>query len=131
MISSAGKLRRAEFSMEAEIRISSDDEITEFAALREWLRGERALTGMVKAVRKPPARTELGGALDLLAVALGSGGAGVTLAKSLVIWLRTRRPDVTVTVTTPSGTVTLKAKQVRDGDVMPLLEAVLKVRDEP
>jgi len=86
---------------------------------------------MVKAVRKPPARTELGGALDLLAVALGSGGAGVTLAKSLVIWLRTRRPDVTVTVTTPSGTVTLKAKQVRDGDVMPLLEAVLKVRDEP
>lgn len=116
--------------MEAEIRISQGDEITEFTSLWEWLSGERALTGAIRAVRGRPAETELGGAFDLLAVALGSGGAGVTLAKSLAIWLQTRRPDVTITVTSPSGSVTVKAHQVRDGDVLPLLQEVLRGRDE-
>jgi hypothetical protein len=68
----------------AEIQISRGDDVTEFVALREWLHGERALTGLVRAARRQPGETELGAALDLLTVALGSGGAGVVLAKSLV-----------------------------------------------
>jgi hypothetical protein len=116
--------------MEAEIRISRGDDVIEFAALWGWLKGERALTGAIRAARRPPAETELGGAYDLLAVALGSGGAGVTLAKSLTTWLQTRRSNVAITVTSPSGSVTLEAHQVKDGDVLPLLNEILRARDE-
>jgi hypothetical protein len=116
--------------VEAEIRISDGDVTAEFISLREWLRGERALAGVVRAIPRQPAETELGGAFELLAVALGSGGAGATLAKSLIAWLQTRRAAVKITVTSRSGSVTLEARQVKDGDVMPLLQEVLGVRDE-
>lgn len=117
--------------MEAEIRISQGDSVAEFSSLWQWLRGERALAGAVRAVPHEPAETELGGAFELLAVALGSGGAGATFARSLITWLQTRRPGVKITVTSQSGSVTLEASQVRDGDVMPLLHEVLGTRDEP
>jgi membrane-associated two-gene conflict system component 1 (EACC1) len=118
-------------AVEAEIRISGGDGIAEFAALWEWLRAERALTGAVRPVRSPPAETELGPVYELLAITLGSGGAGVALARSLTTWLQTRRPKVAITVTSPSGSVTLEASQVKDSDVMPLLQEILRTRDEP
>lgn len=111
--------------MEAEIRISGGNDIAEIAALLDWLRHERALAGTVRAVRGRPGETELGAAYDLLAVALGSGGTGAVLAKSLAAWLRARRPDITVTVTSPAGTVTIDAHRVKDDDVIPLLREVL------
>jgi hypothetical protein len=119
--------------VEAEIRVSqgdAGDAVAEIVSLGEWLRGERALAGAVRAVPRQPAETELGGGLELLAVALGSGGAGATLAKSLITWLQTRRSGVKITVTTRSGSVTLEASQVKEGDVMPLLQEVLGTRDE-
>jgi hypothetical protein len=116
--------------VEAEIRVSQGDAVAEFSSLQEWLRGERALAGTVRAVPGQPAETELGAAFELLAVALGSGGAGATLAKSLITWLQTRRPGVKITVTTESGSVALEARQVKDSDVMPLLLEVLRTRDE-
>jgi hypothetical protein len=116
--------------VEAEIRISQGEAVAEFTSLREWLRGERVLAGAVRAVPHQPAETELGGASELLAVALGSGGVGATLAKSLITWLQTRRPGVKITVTSQSGSVTLEARQVKDSDVMPLLHEVLRTRDE-
>jgi Effector Associated Constant Component 1 len=66
-----------EAPVEAEIQISQVDDVTEFAALRKWLHDERALTGLVRAVRRQPGETELGAAFDLLTVALGSSGVGV------------------------------------------------------
>jgi Effector Associated Constant Component 1 len=119
-----------DFPMEAEIRICRGDDVGEFTDLWRWLRGERALSGMICAARRPPAETELGGACDVLAVALGSGGAGAALARSLIVWLQTRRPIVAVTVTSPSGTVTVDARQIRDGDVLPVLNEILRARDE-
>lgn len=116
--------------MEAEIRISQGEAVAEFVSLRDWLRGERGLAGAVRAVPHQPTETELGAAFELLAVTLGSGGAGATLARSLTIWLRTRRPGVKITVTSQSGSVTLEARQVKDSDVMPLLHEVLGTRDE-
>jgi hypothetical protein len=116
--------------VEAEIRIFQGDAVAEFASLWEWLRSERGLAGRLRAVPRESAETELGGGFELLAVALGSGGAVTTLARSLAAWLRTRRPDVKITVTSPSGSVTLEARQVRDSDVMPLLHEVFGVLDE-
>ncbi|MFD0885703.1 hypothetical protein ACFQ08_14205 [Streptosporangium algeriense] len=116
--------------MDAQVQVSGGDEITEFTELRKWLTGERALTGRVRVVRHPPAEDELGGVLDTLAVALGSGGAGIALVRALTVWLRTRRADVTITVTSPSGTVKLNAQRVRDAAVLSLLEEILRDGDE-
>jgi Effector Associated Constant Component 1 len=111
--------------MDAQIRVSSGDEAEVLADLWEWLRHERSLAGQVRAVRRPPADGELGAVLELLVVAFGTGGAGAALAKSLAAWLPTCRPSVAVTVTTTSGTVTVNAQHLRQGDVIPLLQQVL------
>jgi hypothetical protein len=111
--------------MDAQIRVSSGDEAAVLADLWEWLRYERALAGRVRAVRRPPSDGELGGALGLLVVAFGSGGAGAALAKSLAAWLQTRRPSVAVTVTTADGTVTVNAQHLSQGEVMTVLQHIL------
>ncbi len=80
----------------------------------------------MRSVQRPPGEGELGGAFDLLAVALGSGGAGAALVRSLTVWLQTRRPDVVITVTSPTGSVTLDANRIKDASVLPLLEQVLE-----
>ncbi|MEU1734745.1 hypothetical protein [Streptosporangium sp. NPDC020145] len=116
--------------MDALVQVSGGDEITEFTELRGWLSAERALTGGVRVVRRPPAEGELGGVLDTLAVALGSSGAGMALVRALTTWLRTRRADVTITVTSPSGTVELNAQRVRDTAVLSLLEEILRDGEE-
>jgi hypothetical protein len=130
---SPASARELERSVEAEIRVSQGDgqgdEVAELTALHEWLRRERGLAGAVRAVRRPPGPAELGGAIELVAVALGAGGAAGTLARSLAAWLQSRRPGVKVTVTTSSGSVSVEARQVRDADVLPLLREVLNARD--
>lgn len=120
--------------VEAEIRVSGSqgsgvDEVGELAALLEWLRGERGLAGALREVRVPPGPGELGGAVDALAVALGAGGAAGTLATSLFGWLRTRRPNLKVTVAKGKNSITVEAAQVRDGDVLALLREVLESKD--
>ena len=115
--------------MDAQLRVSGGDEIDEITDLWDWLRNERDLAGRAQALQRPPGEGELGGVLDTLAVALGSGGAGAVLARSLTAWLRTRRPNVTVTVKTKTGTVTVDAQNVASGDVLPMLERVLRDGD--
>jgi hypothetical protein len=70
------------YRIEAQIQMSDRDRITEITDLLEWLRGERAPAGTVRAMRRPPDDGELGGVFDMLAMALGSGGAAAALARS-------------------------------------------------
>ncbi|MFC6080437.1 effector-associated constant component EACC1 [Sphaerisporangium aureirubrum] len=115
--------------MEAMIRVTGGDPVLEATDLHLWLRGERELTGLVGVVRKPPGATDLGGMIDAVVVALGSSGAGVALAQALKAWLRTRRPDVSITVKSDAGEVTLDAHNLVASDVLPILERVLRDRD--
>lgn len=119
--------------MEAEIRVSgvgrTVDEAGELAALLEWLQGERGLAGAIREVRRPPRPSELGGMVEALAVALGTGGAAGTFARSLFAWLRTRRPSLTVTITKDGRSIAVEASQARDGDVLSLLREVLDAGD--
>jgi hypothetical protein len=120
--------------VKAEIRVSGGggtdiDEVSELAALLEWLRGERGLAGAIREVQRPPGPGELGGAVEALAVALGAGGAAGTLARSLFGWLRTCRPSLKVTVTKDGRSIAIEAGQVRDGDVLSLLREVLEASD--
>lgn len=112
--------------VDAQIRLSGGDKIAETAALWQWLCGERQLAGRVRAVTPPPGEGELGGAVELLSVALGSGGAVAVLARSLSVWLQSRRSGVKVTVTGPDGTTaTVEADNLRPDDVVPLITRVL------
>jgi hypothetical protein len=89
-------------------------------SLLDWLRHEDALRGRVRAVQTPLRPGEMGGVLDLLEVALGSGGAGAVLAASVSSWLsQPRRADVTLTVTAEDGRhIELDARRVRDPAVL-------------
>lgn len=115
--------------MDVQIRVLGGDEVEEVTDLWEWLRGERALAGAVQPVRRPVSEGELGGVVDTLAVALGSGGAGVVLARSVTAWLSTRRSNVSVTVKTKTGTVKVDARNLDPGEVLPLLQQVLHDND--
>ncbi|MFD8749515.1 hypothetical protein ACFV0O_00805 [Kitasatospora sp. NPDC059577] len=116
--------------MDARIRVIGGDEVRETAELWDWLRRERALAGLVRAVPTPPADGELGGVTQVLEVALGAGGAGAVVARALAVWLRTRRSDVTAEVTTRHRRVRVTATQVRSEDVVPLLAEVLGEDDD-
>ena len=114
--------------MDAQIRVSGSDNVAEFAALWEWLKAERDLQGALSPVRQVVEEGQMGGAFDVLSVALGTGGAGVTLAQSLTVWLRGRRADVSITVMSAAGSVTVDARRVKDP--LPLLQQVLRNQDE-
>jgi hypothetical protein len=115
--------------MDVQIRVSGSDNVAEFASLWEWLKAERDLHAAVQPIHHVVRDGELGGALDMLTVALGSGGAGVALARSLTVWLQCRHADVSITVTSSAGdSVQLHAHQVKDP--LPLLQQVLRSQDE-
>jgi hypothetical protein len=114
--------------VDAEIEVSGGDTVSEVTDLREWLRGERGLAGLVRAVPAEPREGEMGGVTDVLAVALGSGGAGAVLARSLMAWLQTRRASIAVTVKTKTGTITVDAHNVGSSDALDALLQVLRDR---
>ncbi|WP_301303556.1 effector-associated constant component EACC1 [Streptomyces griseoviridis] len=51
----------------------------------------------------PSPKVTWGGGLDVLVVALGSGGAATLLVQSVSTWLNQRRSDVTVTIRATDG----------------------------
>lgn len=82
-------------------------------SLTDWLRHEDGLRGRVRPFQPPPVPGQMGGALDALAVAVGSGGMGAVLANCLSTWISQRRSDVRITVSTRDGrTVEVDGKGV-------------------
>lgn len=104
--------------MQAVIGIDADDQPGEIMALAVWLQDEREFAGRVNIVLEPGGGQGLGGAFELLTVALGSGGMGAALAQSLAAWLASRRSDVKLTVTVDDRTVRLEAHRVADAEAL-------------
>ncbi|SFF91471.1 hypothetical protein SAMN05216251_13712 [Actinacidiphila alni] len=100
--------------MDVLIGINGGDEVGELISLAGWLRAERDLQGAVQVVRRQVREAELGAALDVLSVAVGSGGVGVALAQSLSVWLGARRSDIKITVTANGRTIEVDAHRVSD-----------------
>jgi hypothetical protein len=87
-----------------QLTLSIVDRPDEVRSLLGWLRREDGLRGRVDLKHvDPPVDGQMGSVLDVLTVALGSGGAGAVLAGSLSTWLTSRRPDVRVTITGRHG----------------------------
>ena len=103
--------------MDAEIRVDGEHPLDDLTALAEWFRSDRALQGRVQMVRRAPREGELGGELELLSVALGSGGVVTAFISSLGTWMTSRRTAVTVTLKVGDTCVTfdaLKGKSLKE-----------------
>ncbi|WP_405561966.1 hypothetical protein [Streptomyces sp. NBC_01180] len=96
----------------------------ELASLHQWLAREDTLRGRVRIGQRPVGFEHMGAPADTLVVAVGSGGAVAVPARSVSVWLRQRRSDVTVEVSSPTGeTVSVTARRVRDAQAV--IETVL------
>ncbi|NDZ77081.1 hypothetical protein G3I19_00795 [Streptomyces sp. SID10853] len=111
--------------MSARVRIAEGHDVAaELASLHQWLAREDALRGRVRIEQRPIGAEHMGALADTLVVAVGSGGAGAVLARSVSVWLQQRRSDVTVEVTSPTGDkVTVAARRVPDAQAV--IETVL------
>jgi Effector Associated Constant Component 1 len=115
--------------MAVDARITIEDGgAAEYTALLTWLRGERALAGLTRLIRTPPRDGELGGSMDMLTVALGSGGVAVALANCLITWIRSRQRKVAVTIEGAGGRLTITGEG--PADLLPLLCEILGEHDE-
>jgi hypothetical protein len=105
-----------------ELRLSIAGEGAEqhLRALFGWLGSEDELRGQLELRNRPIVPGQMGGVLDVLVVALGSGGAGTVLARSLSTWLTQTRADVTVTVTTTAEgqEVKVDTRRARDAEAV-------------
>ena len=72
-------------------------------SLADWLNSEDALRGRVRVIRPAPEPGKMGTAVELLSVALGSGGAGAVLVRSISAWLTQRRSEVSVSLKDADG----------------------------
>ncbi|WP_327672685.1 MULTISPECIES: effector-associated constant component EACC1 [unclassified Streptomyces] len=72
-------------------------------ALRNWLVSEDALRGRVRPHRQSPPPGHMGSTVELLTVALGSGGVLAVLIQSVCSWLTSRGTDIKIAVSTEDG----------------------------
>lgn len=110
--------------MDVQIR-AADSHGRELAALGEWLQDEREFRGYIRTVYGQTSETELGPVVEILVVALGSGGAGTVLVSSLKTWMITRRTTAKITVEVEGRSVTLDIETA--DDVTPLLNEILNI----
>lgn len=97
----------------------------ELRSLFTWLGGREEFRGRVRLVEAAPAPGTLGGWPEVLAVALGEGGAVTVLASAVMSWVRSRTSDVTLTISRPGGmSVKVTTAGVRGMDQASLRELI-------
>ena len=112
--------------MDLAVTVDAAERGAEVRSLREWLVAEPGLR--VRLVPPAPRAGTLGGAVEVLAVAVGQGGAVTALVSVLVAWLRRRVGDVSVTLTRPDGTsISVDAKHVRGMDTAEVADLVADI----
>lgn len=107
----------------AHLTLGGSDPVSDYAALRSWLELDRELQPHVRLLPAQPLEGQLGAALGMIAVSLGSGGVGVTLARALIEFVRNRRSDMSVTVARADKFVSITASRVVNPQA---IEAVLQ-----
>jgi hypothetical protein len=98
--------------------------------LRTWLVGEPELRSRVRLVEEPIAAGELGGLVTELAIVLTPGGVATVLVSALISYLRNRTTDVTITITTSSGSrAEVSGRRVRRASAAELQAIVTELTD--
>lgn len=100
-----------------EVRVEVPPE--SLASLAAWLADNETLRGHFWPEQRPPEPGHLGAVVDVLTVALGSGGVGVALVQSLCTWLRTRRPEATISLQGADGqSLRIDFQRARDPEAL-------------
>jgi hypothetical protein len=118
-------------TVDLEIAIVGEGAATELSALYEWLRREPDLRPIVSFKNIAPAPGTLG--LDgVLIAAVSGGGALSVLAASLkTFFTLPRRSDLHLVFKTPGKeSITLDAKNLRDGEGPELIREAAKLLDD-
>ncbi|MFI0486845.1 hypothetical protein [Actinomadura sp. 9N215] len=89
--------------MDLQVVVEGAEAATHTVGLCDWLGLEDELRGRVRPQRRAPKPGEMGASVELLTVAVGSGGAVVVLLQSVCTWLTSRGADVKVTVSADDG----------------------------
>ncbi|SES37972.1 effector-associated constant component EACC1 [Actinokineospora terrae] len=105
----------------------TDDDLRELAT---WLRDEDELRGRVRLRDAPIREGEMGAAIDALTIALGGGGAGAVMIRSVFTYLSTRRKAVVLDLDLKDGDKHFKAKLANNSNVDEVLAQVDKFFDE-
>lgn len=109
----------AEEKSRKNLKIAVSD-VSEFRALRAWLDRVPGIEVSVQADSPVPGRL---GAWDTMTLLAGSGGTLAVALRALPEFIRSRRSNVSVTVTARGRKVTLDARNV--DEVIPLIEKIL------
>ncbi|MFG2044818.1 hypothetical protein [Dactylosporangium sp. NPDC048998] len=102
--------------MDVAISVSDvPDTAAEIRSLFRWLQRDDDLSGAtVRLAPAAPGPEEMGATVSDVLVALGSGGMGAVLARSLSVWVQHRTSDVKLTFRGKNGTVKLDGKRIKD-----------------
>ncbi|MFD3976094.1 hypothetical protein [Streptomyces cyaneofuscatus] len=117
----------AAWPIEVQITITNASNRMQLESLDSWLRLDPAFRGRTK-LSGNPSDGDLGTAIELLAVAIGSGGVISVLATSLSSWFQQpKKSDITLKVTGPSGSsVEIEATRATVQEVTDLLKNALE-----
>jgi hypothetical protein len=116
--------------VDLEIHLGDGTPVEEFTSLLQWLRSERDLQGRVSAKRRAPQQEELGGAFEVISVAVGSGGLATAFVTSLGSWLGSRRTEQSVSVTVGGKSVQIVRNGTDPVDEAELLRLIKQTLDE-
>ncbi|MFY1599451.1 effector-associated constant component EACC1 [Micromonospora sp. WMMD737] len=106
----------------------------ELHSLFSWLQRTDELRGRVRTLPRQPGPHEMGGAVEMVSVALGSGGAGAVLVGALTTWLQTRRARISVEFVVDEAGETLRRVEVEASNaasVKELYDALASDRAAP
>ena len=99
----------------------------EIESLHRFLRTDDELRSVdVEARAGSAGEGAMGPITDALMLAFGSGGIGVAVVEAVTSWLRSRRSDVKIKVTTGGRTIEVDATSVRDPSVVAALVQALE-----
>lgn len=111
--------------MSLSVRLTEGADSEDLYVLRNILAEDSELSGCVDVATRPAKPGEMGSIVDVLEVAVGSGGAVTVLLSSIATWLRGRGTDVTIRVSASDGTtVEVAAQRVRTMTASELSTAV-------
>jgi hypothetical protein len=118
--------------MEVWLSVAENGNVSDLESLHDWLQQDSAFSGRVSFRAPQPSPTELGTLVDVLTVAVGTGGAVSILASSIKAWLTLpRRSDIRIRIHSQDGTeVDFSADRVDGRHLESILSQALRQRPE-
>jgi hypothetical protein len=98
------------------------DDMTQRPSLRRWLDGTDELRGRLDVTPAPARPGELGPDPETVRLLIESAGAVALAVESVMLWLKSRRSDVTIEVSVGDRRITVKSNSLRNASTGDLAE---------